>query len=155
MDGSGYFKIITEGILEPGDLILTRDATTDGGETSSGHIRLYIGEGKFAHASSPTRGVRIDEWTKSTDIASISTKNIRVVQDGEVKYRTTYVLRLKDVYADKLTESTFVNTIVWPDGSSSSFETGEVIYDNTTPTSSTVTSQSLVSSEDQLVNFVT
>lgn len=153
MDGSGYFKIITEGILEPGDLILTRDATTDGGKTSTGHIRLYIGEGKFAHASSPTNGVLISEWTESTDIASISTKNVPVKQDGKVKYRTTYVLRLKDDYANLLTESTFVNIIVWPDGSSSSFETGEVIYDNTTPTSSTVTSEGLFNPNWEIVGI--
>lgn len=57
---SGYF--VSTGALQPGDLIFFFDRNYDssGGTLPVTHVGIYVGDGQFVHASSPTSGVRVD-----------------------------------------------------------------------------------------------
>lgn len=57
---SGYF--VSTGAMQPGDLIFFFDSRYDssGGTLPVTHVGIYVGNGQFVHASSPSSGVRYD-----------------------------------------------------------------------------------------------
>ena len=57
---SGYFISTSE--LQPGDLIFFFNSLYDssGGTLPTTHVGMYVGNGQFVHASSPSTGVRYD-----------------------------------------------------------------------------------------------
>lgn len=57
---SGYFVSLST--MQPGDLIFFYDRNYDssGGTLPVSHVGIYVGNGQFVHASSPSTGVRYD-----------------------------------------------------------------------------------------------
>ncbi len=57
----GCGKAVSRSQLQPGDLVMFRK----GSSKPASHVGVYIGNGKFVHASTPSKGVRIDSLSSS------------------------------------------------------------------------------------------
>lgn len=68
---AGYGTAISASELQPGDLVFY-----GGSQRSINHVAIYIGGGQIVHASSPTTGIKINNYQYLTPV-----KYVRILQD--------------------------------------------------------------------------